>query len=63
MSAHARDFHLNKGLLGTGKPVLVRLLELVGIGSEFAETSPLVPSVPRDPGDSVAAAHGLPDIR
>jgi hypothetical protein len=48
LSAPAREPHLNKGLLGSCKPVLVRFLEVVGIGGEFAETSPLVPSVPRD---------------
>jgi len=56
-SVHTRDCHLNHGLLRTGEPVLVRLRELVGIGREFAETSPLVASVPRDTRDSATVAH------
>jgi hypothetical protein len=55
--------YLPDHLLGTGKPVLVRLLELVGIGGEFAETSPLVPSVPRDTRHKVTVVHVLLDIQ
>jgi hypothetical protein len=61
-NAYARGRHLNNGLLGTGEPVLVRLFEPVGISSEFAETGPLVSSVPRDARDSVIVVQGLLDV-
>lgn len=61
-NTYARGGHLNNGLLGTGEPVLIRFFEAVGIGSEFAETSPLVSSVPRDARDGITVAHVILDV-
>ena len=57
LGAYAADRHLDESLLGADEPIIVRFLEPVGVRRQLAETSPLVPSVPRNPRDKAIVGH------